>query len=63
MARIDQIRDKLEASLKDDGKPRPGYTLRVAALRRELSALELHEAARSAAGRESVGVDTPAEQP
>lgn len=63
MQRIDQIRDKLAASLNPEGKPKPGYTLRVAALRRELSTLELHEASRTAIGTESVGVDTPADQP
>jgi hypothetical protein len=63
MTRIEQIRDKLAASLQADGKPKRGYTLRVAALRRELSSLELGEAARIATQQDSPdrfapGVDT-----
>lgn len=61
MTRIDQIRSKLEASLNADGKPRRGYVLRVAALRRELSRLELGDTAPAVDSQDSAGVDTPAD--
>lgn len=61
MARIDQVRDKLAASMDGEGKPRKGYNLRAAACRRELDRLELEEAARTSTSTESVGVDTPAD--
>lgn len=60
MARIDQVREKLAASLDENGKPLKGYGLRVTALRRELSRLELQGTARDLASMESAGVDTPA---
>jgi hypothetical protein len=63
MQRIDQIRAKLAASLTEENKPKPGYSLRVAALRRELGALELHEAKRAATPTESGEVDNASAAP
>lgn len=53
MTRIDQIRAKIEASLDAEGKPKPGYSLRVAACRRELSRLELGQTAPIATQQDS----------
>lgn len=63
MARIDEIREKLAASLTPAGQPKKGYSLRVTALRRELSNLELAGTARTTAGTESEGLDTAAPAP
>lgn len=63
MTRIDQIRDKIAASLDAAGKPKPGYSLRVAACRRELSRLELEQATPMVINKDSAGVDTLPDAP
>lgn len=55
MTRLDQIRQKLAASLDAEGKPLKGYGARVAALRQELAR---QETTRGDPANDSVGVDT-----
>lgn len=57
MTRLDQIRQKLAASLDANGNPLKGYGARVAALRQEIAR---QEAARGDTANDSVGVDTVA---
>lgn len=55
MTRLDQIRQKLAASVDGNGQPLRGYAARVAALRQELARLET---TRGDPANDSVGVDT-----
>lgn len=52
MDRLTQLKDRLAASLKPDGKPMPGYGLRAAMLEAEIARLETGGTARGAATKD-----------